>query len=55
VAVVLVLLGGSAEDTVEKYLFFQCFKVSVGSAAGNFDTMVLVVERGDSTGTLVFL
>jgi hypothetical protein len=29
--------------------------VSVGSAVGKFDLMVMVVEKGDSTGALVFL
>jgi hypothetical protein len=51
----VVFLGVSAEEMVEKYLFFQCIMVSVRSAVGEFDPMDVVVQTGDSTGALVFL
>jgi hypothetical protein len=48
------VLGGFTEDMVEQYLLFQCLMVSISGGVGRFVPMVMVVERGDVTGALVF-
>jgi hypothetical protein len=42
-------LGGSTEDMVT-IPFSQCFMVSICGGVGRFVPMIMVVERGDTTG-----
>jgi hypothetical protein len=44
------VFGGSTEDMVEQHPFFLSFMVSTGGGVGRFVPMVMVMERGDTTG-----